>query len=106
MEKMNSNPGRVSIFPCFDHIKSPTPSKDDFWQFIAQTVRGIPIILAGSGKISGPSWQLFLGCDYRICSMDTAPWSLAGLQMEPFGSYYRATQGTQIDVVFQTGSPL
>mmetsp|Transcript_64132 Transcript_64132/g.105333 ORF Transcript_64132/g.105333 Transcript_64132/m.105333 type:complete len:907 (-) Transcript_64132:41-2761(-) len=31
----------------------------------------IPIILAGSGKISGPSWQLFLGCDYRICSMDT-----------------------------------
>lgn len=34
---------------------------------------GIPIILAASGKISGPSWQLVLGCDYRICSFDTEP---------------------------------
>eukprot|EP00434_Breviolum_minutum_P005094 symbB.v1.2.004492.t1/scaffold250.1/size251770/3 len=31
----------------------------------------VPVVLAASGKISGPSWQLVLGCDYRICSMDT-----------------------------------
>ncbi|CAK8986181.1 unnamed protein product [Durusdinium trenchii] len=31
----------------------------------------IPIILAACGKIAGPSWQLVLGCDYRICSNDT-----------------------------------
>lgn len=29
------------------------------------------MILAAVGKISGPSWQLVLGCDYRIASVDT-----------------------------------
>ena len=113
MQKKDLQPRKGLNFPMFWSHKITNP--DQGWSLavttIAQSIRGIPIILAGSGKISGPSWQLFLGCDYRICSMDTAPWS-AGLQMElmkPFGNHLgtiRATQGTQIGVVFQTGSAL
>ena len=56
-----------AFFPCFSMLF------DAFLLVLMhlQSIRGIPVILAAAGKISGPSWQLVLGCDYRIASVDT-----------------------------------
>ncbi|CAJ1418670.1 unnamed protein product [Effrenium voratum] len=32
----------------------------------------IPIVSAAYGKITGPSWNLLLACDYRIAAVDTS----------------------------------
>ena len=63
----------LHMFLCAcNNLKSNTPTVNGLDPSYFHS--GVPVVLAASGKISGPSWQLVLGCDYRICSMDTEPW--------------------------------